>query len=84
MTAHKFYFMNIKEKRRMAELICDHFVRPIKERGVRHEEVAENAMRFIQDFLRSESDVTEMIAHFEVTDNLNAGAQFLDELNIKY
>lgn len=41
-------------------------------------------MRFIQDFLRKEKDITEMVSFFEVQDNINAGSQFLDELNIKH
>lgn len=76
--------MTIKDQSNLACLLCEYFVRPVKEFGVDHEVLAENAMRFIQEFLRKEKGVAEMISHFEVEGNINAGGQFLDELNIKY
>lgn len=76
--------MTIKDKQKIAELLCDHFVRPIKERGISHEDVAANAMRFIQDLLRYEKEIAEIIVHFSIDENLNAGGEFLDELNIKH
>jgi hypothetical protein len=76
--------MNIKDTIKIAELICYHFVTPIKEYGVDPDELANNGMRFIQDLCEKYPAIAEEINFFETPSNEVAGGQFLDELNIKH
>ena len=76
--------MTIKEKQNIASLLCEYFISPVKEYGAYHEDIAANAMRFIQDLLRKEKDIAEMVSFFETQENINAGQEFLEELNIRF